>query len=51
MIRAKCAACGKELDEPGGILFGPPEANENVRKRHLCLVCYAVVETIVEEGI
>lgn len=37
----KCSACGSELKEPGGLLFGSPEPDGMVTKDHLCVHCLA----------
>jgi DNA-directed RNA polymerase subunit RPC12/RpoP len=39
-IKPKCDKCGKELDEFGGILLGPPDEDSNVKKYHLCIDCH-----------
>lgn len=39
-ITPVCARCGKELTAFGGLLFSPPDKNDNVRKTHLCKDCY-----------
>lgn len=48
MIRPRCDWCGAELTEPGAILFGPPDASDKVRKRHLCVECYTAIEMTIE---
>ena len=48
MIRPKCDWCGDELEEPGAILLGPPDAQDNVRKRHLCVDCYTAIAITLE---
>jgi hypothetical protein len=48
MIRPRCDWCRSELDEPGAILFGPPDADEKVRKRHLCVECYTAIVMTIE---
>ncbi len=38
-----CDACGKELQEPGALLFSPPptvEKHAPVTKYHVCVPCY-----------
>lgn len=47
-IYIKCYKCGDDLDEPGGILLGPPEPAFIVKKYHLCGDCYdSVLEWIL----
>lgn len=43
-ISPKCDRCGKELDQPGGLLFSPPDDNGMARKYHLCKACFALIE-------
>ncbi len=38
-ITPNCDVCGKELDEYGAILFGPPSNNKS-EKFHICKNCY-----------
>lgn len=37
-----CIKCGGEIEEPGALLFGPPEEDFDgmVMKDHLCGTCY-----------
>lgn len=42
-IKPKCNKCKKELKEFGGILFGPPDKKNMVRKFHLCKKCYLTI--------
>ena len=42
-IKPKCDKCNKELTSFGGILLSPPDKNENVKKYHLCSVCYEMI--------
>ncbi len=39
-IKPFCDKCKKELDEFGAILLSPPNKNNEVRKIHLCRICY-----------
>ncbi|TSC96393.1 MAG: Uncharacterized protein Athens101426_398 [Parcubacteria group bacterium Athens1014_26] len=38
-----CDKCKKELKDFGAILFGPPDKNNNVKKFHICKVCYKLI--------
>jgi hypothetical protein len=42
-----CDMCGKELDEPGALLFAPPHASPGEfptsRKLHACRACWAAL--------
>ncbi len=44
MIQVFCVKCKKELNEPGGIIYSPPEEPacivSKADKMHLCLACY-----------
>jgi hypothetical protein len=44
MIKPVCNLCGKELNEFGAILFGPPDNKNNVKKYHICVDCYKDIE-------
>lgn len=35
-----CAKCGDRIEEPGALLFGPPNPASHVRKDHICRTCY-----------
>lgn len=44
-IKIICVKCGKELDEPGALLFSPPKNRLDkhvfdVTKAHLCYNCW-----------
>jgi len=43
-----CDACGSELNEVGGLLFGPPDAFGMTRKQHLCVTCKKEVDFFVK---
>lgn len=44
-IEVICAKCEEELDEPGGLIFGPPDAIDGkAAKLHLCVDCYSLVQ-------
>ena len=40
MIKPKCFIYKKELTEFGGLLFSPPDHNNKVEKKHICIKCY-----------
>lgn len=42
MIKIDCDFCGKELDEPSALLFGPPDKQRSM-KWHICVDCYCVL--------
>jgi hypothetical protein len=43
-LHVVCDMCGKELDEPGALLFAPPYASAGEfptsRKLHTCRMCW-----------
>lgn len=39
-IKPVCDKCKIELNEFGGILLSPPNKKNEVKKIHLCRVCY-----------
>jgi len=39
MLDIKCYKCGKDLEEPGALIFSPPKDNR-VDKIHLCIICW-----------
>jgi len=45
MIVVICDSCREELQTPGGLLFGVPDADGNVIKYHLCPHC---TESVIE---
>ncbi len=38
-IAPTCNRCTRELDQPGALVFGPPEANRTL-KLHVCTDCW-----------
>lgn len=44
MIKVNCDFCGKELDEPGALMFSPPK-DDIVRKYHICIKCFNALVT------
>ena len=45
-IAPKCdvVSCGRELEEFGALLLGPPDSEGFVKKYHLCADCYAELQ-------
>ena len=39
-ISPVCGKCGKELNEPGAVLFSPADENNMVKKFPICRDCY-----------
>jgi uncharacterized protein with PIN domain len=44
-IKPKCDKCGEELTEFGAILLSPPNENSEVKKFHICVECYKIIES------
>ena len=46
MIKVCCCnpECQKELTEPGALVFGPPDAEGNTKKYHVCTDCFIPLE-------
>lgn len=43
-----CDRCGAPLDEPGGLIFGPPNmVDQYCEKLHVCEPCYRYVREVV----
>lgn len=42
-MKIVCDICNKELKSKGGLLFGPPDREDLVKKTHLCCRCYGKV--------
>lgn len=47
-LHVECARCDEELNEPGAILFGPPDSDGLLYKRHLCSTCYWAIANKIE---
>lgn len=39
-ISPACDICGRELNEPGALVFSPPDVKGKVNKCHVCVGCY-----------
>lgn len=40
-IKPHCDKCKKELKDFGAILLSPPNTKSNVKKFHICKLCYS----------
>jgi hypothetical protein len=47
-IAPVCRMCKNELNTPGAILLGPPDADDQCRKDHLCATCYQIALRLME---
>jgi DNA-directed RNA polymerase subunit RPC12/RpoP len=51
MLDLKCDQCGRELQEPGALVFSPPKGQGwLVEKYHLCVDCWAQIAEQVRKG-
>ena len=50
MVKILCNRCKEELHGPGGLLFSPPNQNNQVEKIHLCLGCWIRVLEFMFRG-
>jgi len=53
-LTVTCRRCKQELDEPGGLLFSPPDQDpsyeDTVEKYHICVGCYEEIENVLFDG-
>lgn len=51
MIAVDCYVCGRELNEPGALMFSPPdpEHDDRVAKVHLCVGCSWTVARALDD--
>lgn len=47
MLKINCSACRAELVSSGGLLFGPPDEEDQTTKQHLCTRCYMVLNDLI----
>lgn len=47
MLKVNCSVCGKELNEPGALLFSPPDEYNQTFKTHICEECYKKLSHII----
>lgn len=45
----KCHGCDKELDQPGGLLFGSVNDTNRCTKLHLCVKCTVKVLSFIHD--
>ena len=51
MIKVDCDICGKELDQPGALMFDPPYGElEACIKHHICRRCYQWLWEIIKKS-
>jgi hypothetical protein len=39
-VTITCDLCGGRMEEPGALVFGPPDAEERCEKFHVCYSCW-----------
>ena len=47
MLILYCNICGRELEEPGALLFSPPDKYGQTLKYHLCKKCYQKLSWLI----
>ena len=50
MIKPNCDLCGKELTDFGALLFSPPNEKNEVKKFHICKLCYNTLQKQIKKG-
>lgn len=43
-MKIQCIDCGNDLQEPGALIFSPPDKNDFCQKLHLCVDCWEVLQ-------
>lgn len=46
-MKISCDICGAKLLVPGALIFGPPDNEWKVRKLHVCIFCWPMVEMLL----
>jgi len=46
-LEIKCDCCGKDISDPGALLFGPPK-DKQVSKTHICVTCYEILKELLK---
>lgn len=44
-----CNRCQQDLTKPGALLFSPPNQGSKVMKLHLCIKCYGIVMSSIQD--
>jgi hypothetical protein len=44
MILVVCSVCNQELNEPGALIFSPPDKDGKTKKDHVCVGCYKIIK-------
>ena len=49
MLELKCDKCGRELTEPGALVFSPPKSEAwIVKKYHVCADCWPALVALLK---
>jgi len=49
MLEIKCDICGKQLREPGALVFSPPtDKSWTVEKYHVCAKCWLTIASLLK---
>ncbi len=48
MIDVCCAICQWQMQEPGGLLFSPPQKEMMVYKTHVCVKCWPLIVNFID---
>ncbi len=48
-ILLTCDKCKEVLEEPGGLLFGPPDKYQRMVKYHICIKCYCLIHPFFDK--
>lgn len=48
-LHINCYLCSEELDEPGALIFDPPDNNGDVHKEHICSNCWSYLLTWLQQ--
>lgn len=46
MIDPKCDRCGESMTEFGALYFSPPDKDGRVTKKHICVGCQPLFESL-----
>ena len=47
-IKPTCDICKEELTDFGAILLSPPDKKGNVKKFHICKICYKDIKKLIK---
>lgn len=39
-LKFSCSRCSRPIEEPGALVFSPPDTNDCVMKLHICVACW-----------